>query len=328
MRKRNRYGRLLKKENVVMFPGALESLIEKGLDAVEDTNYPEAVEAFEQVYRFDPDNPRFLAPYAVALYETKNFEEAKEIASKLLYSGTTEYLDAMELYLAISIQLQHYEEVEMTIEALLDEEIVPPEMEKKFNYLRDLNKRLSHRYVSEHDEPKVANEIFTVEEFLDKSITEQQEMIAALAYRKSDKSVMELFHDIVEKEGLHPIVITYILVLLFESGYKQEVTITKFGNTKTVIPYDMDPPGYHDRYKEVVNLICEIAEKDPSRMQMALDAAKRYSIIAYPFNWDGYSTAEVATAYTQYIESMFQGEPMLDTELNSLIKKIDEQTDR
>ena len=53
----------------------------------------------------------------------------------------------MELYLTISIQLQEYEEVEMTIEALLDEGIVPHDMLQKFNYLRELNARLSTRYV-------------------------------------------------------------------------------------------------------------------------------------------------------------------------------------
>ena len=51
-----------------MFPGALERLIEKGLDAVEDADYAEAVEAFEQAYHFDPENTRFFAPYTLFLY--------------------------------------------------------------------------------------------------------------------------------------------------------------------------------------------------------------------------------------------------------------------
>ena len=55
----------------------------------------------------------------------------------------------MELYLTISIQLQEYDEVEMTIDTLIDEGIVPPDMLKKFNYLRELNGRLSDRYAQE-----------------------------------------------------------------------------------------------------------------------------------------------------------------------------------
>lgn len=311
-----------------MFPGALEQLIETGLDAVEDSDFNEAVKAFEQVYHFDPENPRLLAPYAIALYETQNFDKAKIVATELLHSGTTEYLYAMELYLAISIQLQHYEEVEMTIEALLDEEIVPPEMVKKFNYLRDLNRRLSQRYAPEHDDSEEFNEHFTIEQFMDLSVDEQQQLLVAFENGSFDNTIKKVLAEVVDRDEIHPIVITYALVLLLESGYDKEVSVRKFGSTKKVIPCELNLPGQDDRSIEVVNRISEIAEKDPSRMQMAIDASQRYGIIAYPFNWDGYSTEEVANAYTEYIESMFSGEPMLDTDLNSLIKEIDEQTDR
>ncbi|WHT47619.1 tetratricopeptide repeat protein [Sporosarcina thermotolerans] len=261
MRNRHRYGKLLKKDNVVMFPGALEQLIDKGLDAVEDTDFKGAVEAFEQVYHFDPENPRLLAPYAIALYESQNFDRAKKVATQLLHSGTTEYLYAMELYLAISIQLQHYEEVEMTIEALLDEEIVPPEMVKKFNYLRELNRRLSHRYV-DHDESGDINEHFTIEQFMDLSVDEQQELLVAFENGSFDNSIKKVLAEVVQKDEIHPIVITYALVLLYESGYDEEVSVKKFGNTKKVIPSKLNLPGQDERSIEVVNRIGEIAEKD------------------------------------------------------------------
>ena len=81
---RHKYRKLVKKDNIVMFPGALERLIEKGLDAVEDTDYAEAVEAFEQAYHFDPENTRLFAPYAVSLYETKNFPSGKRSGNEII----------------------------------------------------------------------------------------------------------------------------------------------------------------------------------------------------------------------------------------------------
>ncbi|MCG7344979.1 hypothetical protein MHZ92_12605 [Sporosarcina sp. ACRSL] len=324
---RHKYRKLIKKDNIVVFPGALEQLIEKGLDAVEDADYAEAVEAFEQVYHFDPDNTRVLAPYAVSLYETKDFRLAKEVATKLLHSGTTDYLDAMELYLAISIQLQDYDEVEMTIETLLDEGIVPPDMVKKFNYLRDLNKRLSYRYVREDVKPPQPD-TFTIEEFIDRTVEKQQEILATLENGELDETIKNQLSQIVESDKVHPIVKTYALVLLRESGYSNEVTIRKFGQSKRVIPSKLELPSQDERSIEVVNQIGERFDKDPTRMQMAIEASLRYGIVAYPFQWDGYSTYEVSEAYTQYIESMFTGEPMIENELNSLIKLVDEQTDR
>ncbi|WP_432358336.1 tetratricopeptide repeat protein [Sporosarcina sp. UB5] len=324
---RHRYGRLIKKDNIVVFPGALERLIEKGLDAVEDTDYAEAVEAFAQAYHFEPDNTRILAPYAVSLYETKDFSLAKEVATKLLHSGTTDYLDAMELYLAISIQLQDYEEVEMTIETLFDEDIIPPDMVKKFNYLRDLNKRLSYRYIREDVEPQKTNTV-TLEEFMEGTSEAQQQILAVFENSELDETTKNLLLQIVEKESLHPIIITYALVLLRESGFDEEVTVRKFGLTKRVIPAELELPSQDERSIKVVNQLGGLFEKDPTRMQMAIDASLRYGILAYPFCWDGFSTDEVVEAYMQYIESMFTGSPIISTDLNCMIKTVDEQPEK
>ena len=80
----------------------------------------------------------------------KIFTVRKILAARLLHSGTANYIDAMELYLTISIQLQEYEEVEMTIDTLIDEGIIPHELLNKFTYLRELNNRLSTRYLPRH----------------------------------------------------------------------------------------------------------------------------------------------------------------------------------
>ena len=79
---RRKYGRLRKKENIVVFPGTFEKLVEKGTAFVEDEKYEEAVEAFDQAILYEPDYPEFLVPYAIALYEMKDFDRAKEIARK------------------------------------------------------------------------------------------------------------------------------------------------------------------------------------------------------------------------------------------------------
>ena len=65
-----------------MFPGTFEKLVEKGINSVELEEFEKAVEAFDQAIEYEPDNPEFLGPYAVALYETKDFHRAKDISSK------------------------------------------------------------------------------------------------------------------------------------------------------------------------------------------------------------------------------------------------------
>ncbi|WP_188006623.1 Cytochrome c-type biogenesis protein CcmH/NrfG [Sporosarcina sp. ANT_H38] len=321
---RKKYGRLRKKENVIVFPGTFEKLVENGHVAVEQENYELAVEAFDQAIIYEPDNPDFLGPYAVALYETKDFPRAKEIAAKLLHSGTADYVDAMELYLTISIQLQEYDEVEMTIEALIDEGIVPPDMLNKFNYLRELNGRLSDRYVQ--DEPSYQVEVFTLDEFMKMDALAQQYALASL--EGSDLTdLVPLLEKIAVRDDVAPLAITFALTLLHQIGYSEELTVRKFDWEKCIVPAAMTLPGQDDFTKQVLTEMDRRLLQDPSKFEMAQGLIEKFAITAFPFGWGSHTVEEVTTAYVNYIESLFSGERLPESGLNKLIQQIDNDSD-
>ncbi len=311
-------------ENVIVFPGTYERLVENGLVAGEQSEFDRAVEMFDQAILYEPNHPEFLGPYAVALYETKAFERAKEIAARLLHSGSADYIDAMELYLTISIQLQEYEEVEMTIEALIDEGIVPREMLNKFNYLRELNGRLSNRYVTE--EPVGPINPFVMEEFNGMDSMNQQYALASL--EGTDLSDMiPLLEEIAERDDMTPLVTTFALTLLHQAEHPDEVIVRKFGLEKLVVPASMALPGQDDLTQEVLKAIDHLLLKDPSRLEMAHGLIEKFAITAFPFGWGEYPAQEVATAYVNYIECLFSGQRLPETELNILIQQIDSDSD-
>ncbi|NYF25045.1 tetratricopeptide repeat protein [Sporosarcina sp. JAI121] len=321
---RRKYGRLRKKENVIVFPGTFEKLVEKGHLAVDQEEYELAVEAFDQAIVYEPDHPEFLGPYAVALYETKDFLRAKEIAARLLHSGTADYVDAMELYLTISIQLQEYDEVEMTIDALIDEGIVPPEMLNKFNYLRELNGRLSERYA--HEEPGIQMKTFTIDEFMKMDAMTQQYALASL--EGSDLSaIAPLLVTIAERDDVAPLALTFALTLLHQTGYTGKLIVRKFGWEKPIVPAEMTLPGQDELTKKVREEIERLLFQDPSRLQMAQGLIEKFAITAFPFGWGDYQAVEVAAAYVNYIESLFSGERVPETALNLLIQQIDNDSD-
>jgi tetratricopeptide (TPR) repeat protein len=321
---RRKYGRLRKKANVVVFPGTFEKLVEKGFVSVEQGKFEQAVEAFDQAIVYEPDHPEFLGPYAVALYETKDFDRAKEIAAKLLHSGTTDYIDAMELYLTISIQLQEYDEVEMTIGTLIEEGVVPDDMLNKFNYLRELNGRLSERYV--HDDLKVRTKPFTIEEFMKLDTLSQQYALASL--EGTDLSGMNaLLKEIAELSDVSPLIITFALTLLHQVGYSEVVTVQKFNRKMAVIPSSMTMPGQDKLTLEVVDAIEQLLFKEPSRLEMAKSLIEKFTITSFPFSWGDHEAEEVAEAYVNYIECLFTGDRLPETELNLLIQQIDNDSD-
>jgi tetratricopeptide (TPR) repeat protein len=321
---RKKYRRLRKKENIIVFPGTFEKLVEKGISFVELAKFEQAVESFDQAIQYEPDYPDFLGPYAVALYETKDFHRAKDIASKLLHSGTANYINSMELYLTISIQLQEYEEVEMTIGTLLDEDVIPHELLNKFTYLRELNSRLLERYTPELSE--IAVESFSAAEFIEMDDMTQQHMLASL--EGTDLTAMiSVLVDVVQHQNLSPLVITFALTLLQQAGFSEEVTILKFGTSKTVIPADTTLPGQDPQTKNVLEIVETLLAKDPSRFDLARGIIEKYAITAFPFGWEPYSVEDVAYAYVQYIDSLFSGNELPDTPLCKLIKQIDIETD-
>lgn len=321
---RRKYGRIRKTENVIVFPGTFERLVERGLVAVEQSDFKQAVEVFDQAILYEPDYPEFLGPYAVALYETKEFERAKEIAARLLHSGATDYIDAMELYLTISIQLQEYEEVEMTIDTLIGEGIVPQDMLQKFTYLRELNGRLSDRYIAEEQGAPVKP--FTLAEFNAMDKAHQQYALAALEGMDFTEMLPQLT-ELAERDDVEPMVISFVLALLHQANYAEELTIRKFGWEMKITPSDMTLPGRDDVTGDVRVEIERLLLKDPSRLEMAQDLIEKYAITAFPFGWNQYSAQEVAIAYVNYIDSLFSGEQLPETELYRLIQQIDGDRD-
>lgn len=321
MKMRKKYGRLRKSENVIVFPGTFEKLVATGLNYVQHKQFDKAVEAFDQAIIFEPDYPEFLGPYAVALYETKDFVRAKDIAAKLLHSGTTSYIDAMELYLTISIQLQEYEEVEMTIDTLLEEGIIPQDLLTKFNYLRELNTRLSMRYT--FDESRPVDAPFTFEDFLEMDSYSQQHTLASLEGTDLH-GMIPVLEDIAESVHLSPLILTFAITLLQQIGYSKEITIQKFGEEIVIVPAEMSLPGQDPFTKKVLSIIDDMLLQDPSRFEMANSLIEKFAITAFPLSWGEYDEEEVANAYVQYIDCLFTGEDIPNTSLHSFIKQIDD----
>lgn len=321
---RKKYGRVRRKENVLVFPGTFEKLVETGIHCVETELFEEAVKAFDQAILYEPDYPDFLGPYAVALYETKDFTRAKAIAANLLQSGTENYIDSMELYLTISIQLQEYEEVEMTIETLIDEGIIPHEQMTKFNYLRELNNRLSMRYPNEYSNTSEAT--FTLDEFIEMNNMAQQHALASI--EGTDISAMvPVLIDIAESVHFSPLAVTFALTLLCEANYQESLTIQKFGLETAVIPANLSLPGRDPKTADVLEELERILIKDPSKLDMGKALIEKFTITAFPFDWGDYHYEEIAKSYVLYIKALFTGDQLPDTELCLLIQRMDMESD-
>lgn len=320
---RRKYGRLQKRENIIIFPGTFEKLVRQGINFVENEEYKKAVEVFDQAIDIEPESLEFLTPYAIALYETKDFIRAKEITTHLLHTGPEDYAGTMELYLTILIQLEEYDDVEMNIDVLLDEGFIPQELVNKFSYLRELNNRLAMRYGI--DETLIPDAQFTLDDFIEMDVFSQQQVLASLDGTDL-RAMSAVLEDIAESVHFSPIVVTFALTLLHQSGFKNELTIRKFGMEKVVVPVDMELPGQDKATQQVLSTLDELLAQDPSRFELAKGLVEKFAITAFPFDWGSYSTEEVADAYVLYIDSLFSGVEIPQTPLYTFIKQLDNES--
>ncbi|MGN7408469.1 tetratricopeptide repeat protein [Sporosarcina sp. SAFN-010] len=314
--------RLHKKGNMIVFPGTVERLLDQAEDAVQAEDFEEAIRLSEQLLEIAPDLPDVPGILAVALYETKEFEQAKPYAAQWLQSDMNEYFEAMELYLAICMQLQDYEEVEDTIGALLDEGVVPSELKQKFLYLRELNVRLSNRFADDFiAQPK---EMISFESFLQLDRFHQQELLAHLESNQAKES-QTLLCQIVGHDSLPPVLRTVALVLLRNSGCETPLVIRKFGRGISVIPAQLPLPGEDEVTKKIVTLLRRALDKDPSRLSLIEEAVRKFALISYPLNW-GAPAEVVAVAYENYSTFLFEGATLPQTALHKLIFEVDQDS--
>ena len=52
----------------------------------------------------------------------------------------------------------------------------------------------------------------------------------------------------------------------------------------------------------------ESLEKEPAKLQMAMELVDRHIYLLYPFFWEEFEEAEIAEAYHAYLDSLFSVE--------------------
>jgi tetratricopeptide (TPR) repeat protein len=298
MKKRDR---LIKKDNVILLPDLEKRLLEKGLESLEQKQYREAVEFLSNARQLDPDNEDIFIGLVLAYFEMGRLQEANDLAKEMLQTGIGEYFQVVDLYIMILVQQHHYEEIIVTIEALLEEKEVPAEKLEHFNRML----QLSHKMVDEKLE--------RAEEFIGKqdkhaelnlfSLHDPKEQIH-VAVMLSNKNVRAYIDEIIvyllADEG-QPFFKTLLLNVLKEQEYEKEVEITKFGRKQVGVPSELFALQHHPDYSPIYKQISEVLENDdPILLENIKQLMDRYFFLLYPFRIEplGYNSWATAFHYT------------------------------
>ncbi|UYZ20959.1 tetratricopeptide repeat protein [Mesobacillus jeotgali] len=272
-------------DNVILFPGLEKRLLEKGLDYLKQRKYRDAIQFLEQALEHDPENSDVYVGLALSNYEAGNTHQAKEIVAEMLRSGLGDYIQVIDMYLMILVQLNEYKEVVATIEALLEEREIPGDKHEHFITMLEFGKRMLNG--DTEMEPIESFEDEPEEEELNlfdyKSPNDQVMVAAELAKVNIRPYIEKIKEYVVSGEG-HPFLKTMLLNILKEQEYAEETLVHKFEWEELFNPARLPELKEYIEDSGVIQLLSrEIESDDPVLFENVQRLVERYLFLVYPF---------------------------------------------
>lgn len=316
--------------NIVVFPGTVENLVNQAQSHVLQSQFHLANECFEKALQFTEGDEFILTAYAYSLYEVKSFEKAKVICEEILKLGPMMYLEVMELYLTISMQLKEFNQVERIIDSLIDEGAIPNEQMDKFNRLKELNATIAEKaefteevqFLEEQMDPNT----FELKSFLSHTPAEQMNQIHSLSM-VNIRPLTPHLKNIIESELTHLFIKSLVLILFVEQQIDEELLISKFGKTEVVNPTNLKLPTNTTQFEEIVSIITNRFEQEPSSLEMVVNLIAKHAIVTYPFEWLDFDTQDVAQTYIDFVQIMFGSVQETNEELYEFLQKLEKLTE-
>lgn len=308
--------------NVILFPGLGERLLEQAHTYAESYQYNLACEAFAEALRYIEGDEIALSVYAYSLYEIRAYKQAKKVCEELLAIGPTMYFEAMELYLTISMQLREFKQVEKLIETLLEEGTIPENQIDKFQRLKKLNAEIASNQFLQDEPEEQALEEFSIAHFLQLSESEQLQAI----YQLTDTNIRPIIQPlitIIQNEEIHPFIRSLTLVLLVEQQVNVPIVMKKFHYQRTVNPAQLALPTEMPEFRKVAAYIGMMLEQDPTTLEMVQQLLAKHAIVTYPFEWLDYDSEDVAESYVDYVHMLFGKVQETDDEIVEFLQQLE-----
>lgn len=278
-------------ENVIIFPKWKSSLEKSGIQAMEQKNYKEALEVFNELISFQAETDKIVFGKLICLIELGYMEEAQILCEERLHLACNRYYDYVQLYLTILFKTEQFEAALERIEMELNKKQLPEATRMQLKQLYQVSKDMNHELLSK----KFA---FDVKEFKkaihDKDDKKQWHIIQRLSKLKGQppNGMIQLLVN----QAVHPVVKTAILLLLKEKQYHQEVEVEKFEHSICIHPENVVPIDDHPLYQETVLLASDLEQKNPTLYTMVKQLLYQYIYVKYPFTFSVDKANEVAAA--------------------------------
>lgn len=312
------------KDNIFLFPNVDKLLMEKGLDKLKAKRFPEAIKFLENALELDQDNEEIALGLIIAYFEAGNLLAGKALAQESLHKGFGDYFQLIDIYIMILLQLNEYEEIVSTIQALIDEREIPLEKLDNFTKILEFSKRKlaseyskANQYPIEHVDVKE----FNLSQY--DNLNDQFLAIASLAHANVRVYLSGIKEYLQLKDG-HPFLKTMLLQLLKEQEVNEDMTLVKFNQTNSINPVHLVPiDSFLESPDITIILKQEIEHENPTLYESIKAIINRHSFLLFPIERYPQNPSIWAAAY-HFIALEYHGET---TSIDKLVKKYSIEQD-
>ncbi|MBB5172658.1 tetratricopeptide repeat protein [Texcoconibacillus texcoconensis] len=275
------------RDNVVLFPGLANRLVEKGMTSLKEKKHLEALHYFQQAVELEQEHPQARYGIVICFIEMKRLEEAREHCERLLKEGIGQYFEVLQVYVSLLVQLGEYQDVVDVLEPVVQEEKPPPDMAESLYQLLDFSRHMVKPDQEEHFKDLDVGEDWTNTKewlkFLQKGNKDQQWGAIQQLGPKMDEEVLDAYRTFLKTEDNDPALKSYLLQLLKENEVTETFYIAKFGRTYSLIPNELESV-FHERFGERVLAILHdtLAHENPTLYEMAEQLWWHYLFAIFP----------------------------------------------
>lgn len=265
-------------DNVIMFPKWKKTLEDESLHALKEKRYVDALEKLNILLDHDVTNHDVMTGKIICLIELGKYEDAEEICLQLLAAKDENYFPYLHIYLTLLFQTSQYQELIERLDDTFETEDIPEPIREQLVQLYDMSEKL-------YQETKEENSLNYLQELHD-AIKEKEtfkQWRILVKCRKLDISpYLGQLKELLVSEEIHPVIKTSIMQWLQEQKVNQNIEIHKLGIKKYINPSRLQDIYSHHVTKQILLLLNDIEQHNPSLFELIEKLLYRYLFIRYP----------------------------------------------
>lgn len=311
----------MKENNIIPFPKLKETLTEKGMQALENQNYPEALQHFSQLLDMEPKHPQANLGKAICLIQQNKFQDAAEICEFMLDEQMSNMQEVIQVYVSVLIQLERYKKAADLLENTLNEEKLP-------NIVRNYYEQMLYfcrQMISVKKETISHNELDHLVRLLYSDSFEKQMLAVKKLTNQPNEKVLEQLNQYLKDDRNDPVLKTIIVQQLTKEKVNTTLEIQKFSKRMIINPTSIQSCENDLLIDEVKNKLSEVIEsKNPTLYEFSMHILSNLVLALFPFPLPKYAPQTIAAAI--HIESeRTTGFPISIESISSMYRANEEE---